>query len=803
MHQTTEIKLKEGKVSIQVIRNDIIRCIYTKADIFKNESLIIQPKEYPEVVYEVTETENQIILRTEVLKLEVDRKTEIFSWHNLVTGERYVQEAGKTLIPRDVVHYSTGEEEPIIDRVKTVDGERNFIRNLKPVVDRQAYRGQLHFDWADDEGIYGLGQGEEGIYNYRKHSQYLYQHNMRIPMPIFVSSKRYGVLFDCCSLMTFNDDENGSYIFMDTIDQMDYYFLAGQCLDDVIDGYRFLTGEAVMLPKWAFGYVQSKEAYHTGQELVDVVAKYRELQVPIDCIVQDWNTWTPGNWGEKLVDSSRFPNLKETMDTIHDMNVHTMVSVWPNMNPGGKNHTEFFEAGYMLNDYSTYNAFSNEAREMYWNQANEELFASGFDSWWCDSTEPFSGPDWGGEVKREPWERYSIVGNEHKQYIDATNANAFALMHAKGMYENQRRTTNKKRVLNLTRSGYAALQNYGTMLWSGDTCATWDKFKIQIIEGLNFAMSGMPYWTLDIGAFFVVGDAWQKRGCNCNTNANPLWFWKGAYNEGVYDDAYKELYVRWLEYGTFLPMFRSHGTDTPREIWNFGKKGELFYDAIEKFIRLRYRLMPYIYSLAGAVRLKNSTILRSLLFDFLADEVARDITDEFMFGKSILVCSVTEPMYYDIGNQPLDKEKKKNCYLPKGAKWYDFWTNKQYEGGQWIIADTPIDKIPIFVKAGAIIPMVEGIQYADETPEKAMTIMVYPGEDGSFELYEDEGDNYNYEEGAYSIIPMTWDNQRQVLGFGARQGTFEGIESTRTFLIQQGEVVRSIIYDGTKLEVQI
>lgn len=796
-----DFKGEDENLRIEIVSEVIFRCIYTKDEEFKDDSLIIVNRRSEKVDYQVNEEAGCVNITTNKLRLCVNLENKIFTWFNQTTGEIYVQEAGKVLTKIDVVKYTTGGEKPIIDRVKTVDGERNFIQNLKPVIDRSAYRGQLMFEWADEEGIYGLGQGEEGIYNYRGHHQYLYQHNMRIPMPVFVSTRSYGILIDCCSLMTFQDDQDGSYLYMDTIEQMDYYFMAGQKLDEVVSSYRYLTGKATMLPKWAFGYVQSKEAYTTQDELVDVVQKYREQKVPIDCIVQDWNTWEPGNWGEKLVDKSRFPNLKEAMDKIHDMNVHTMVSVWPNMNFGGKNHGEFSKAGYLLQDDSTYDAFNEDARALYWKQANEQLFQGGFDSWWCDSTEPFSGPDWSGGEKREPWERYCLVGNEHKKYLDATKANAFALMHAKGIYENQRKTTQEKRVLNLTRSGYASSQQYGTMLWSGDTCATWDNFKKQIVEGLNFTLSGMPYWTLDIGAFFTVGSAWQNRGCGCNQDSSPRWFWQGDYNEGVGDDAYRELYVRWLEYGTFLPMFRSHGTDTPREIWNFGSKGDMFYDAIEKFIHLRYHLMPYIYSLAGNVYLKNDTMMRSLLFDFISDPEVKGIEDEFMFGPSILVCAVTEPMYYTQISQPIQREKKKKCYLPSGTKWFDYWTNICYEGGQWVWADTPIDKIPLFIKAGAILPTTEGLQYAQEKVETPIKINIYEGADGTFTLYEDEGDNYNFEKGFYSTIIFDWKNAERKLTIKDRAGSYEGMEKIRIFEIQVGSKKEEVTYSGGKQEI--
>lgn len=761
------------------VTEEIIRHIVSEDEIRQeNESLIIEKKEYPSVVFESEETETALVIRTAKVTAQINLQTGELVWKR-PDGSCWFKENGMDFSKIDVIHYTSDNEEAVINHVKTVDGERNFIQNLKPEVDRQAYRARLFFDWKEDEIIHGLGQAEEGIYNYRGHNQYLYQHNMRIPMPVFVSSEGYGILMDCCSLMTFNDEGKDSYIYMDTVDQIDYYFMGGQSMDGIVSDYRYLTGKAAMLPQWAYGYIQSKEQYYTANELVEVVKHYRDIKVPIDCVVQDWNTWEPGNWGEKLVDKTRYGDLKESMGKIHEMNAHSMVSVWPNMNEGGKNHTEFLEAGYLLYDNATYDAFNEKAREMYWKQAREELFEGGFDAWWCDSTEPFSGPDWCGEVKREPWERYMLVGNEHKKYLDASVANAYALMHAKGIYENQRKETKDIRVLNLTRSGYASGQKYAAVLWSGDTCATWDSFKTQIVEGLNMGLSGYPYWTLDIGGFFTVNDKWQNRGCGCNNDPTPKWFWKGNYNEGVKDKGYCELYTRWLEFGTFLPMFRSHGTDTPREIWNFGEEGTMFYDAIEKFIKLRYHLMPYIYSLAGAVYLEDYTIMRSLIFDFPEDKQAQKIENEFMFGSSLLICVVTEPMYYESESREISRDKTWECYLPEGTLWYDYWTNEPYEGGQYVTVYAPIDRMPIFVKAGAIIPTAEGLQYASQKPEQPINILVYPGADGYFRLYEDEGDNYNYEMGAYAVTELVWDDSCQEFYVKSRNGSYSGMEKLK------------------------
>lgn len=779
-----ELEFTDGTICLKPVTDSVIRCIYTKHSYVNEDSMLIQKREYKKVVFRVEDEDKILKIRTSKICLEVVKETGIMCWKEEDTGRVFLQEAGKNLLEVDVVKYTTGGEEPVINRVRTVDGERNFIQNLKPEKVKTAYRGQLKFSFQDDEGIFGLGQGEEGIYNYRGHVQYLYQHNMRIPMPIFLSTRRYGILVDCSSLMTFNDDERGSYFFLDTVDQMDYYFLTGENFDEIIGGIRELTGRSIMLPRWAYGYIQSKEQYYSADELVEIAEHYRELQVPLDCVVQDWNSWEPGNWGEKILDEKRYGNMKECAEKLEELHVHSMVSVWPNMNTGGKNHTEFFEKGHMLNDYSTYNALNEEARELYWKQAKEGLFDQGFDSWWCDSTEPFSGPDWNGEVKREPWERYLLVGDEHKKYLDADKANIFALMHAKGIYENQRKTTEEKRVLNLTRSGYVSGSQYGAVLWSGDIYASWDVMKKQIAEGLNVGMSGYPYWTLDIGGFFTVGEKWQNRGCGCNTDPSPKWFWCGTYDEGIHDKGYCELYTRWLQFGCFLPMFRSHGTDTPREIWNFGEKGTMFYDAIEKFINLRYMLMPYIYSLAGDVWKNHGTMMRSLLFDFMEDKRVWEIGDEFMFGPSLLICPVTGPMYYEAGNKKIDEPKTRTCYLPAGCGWYDFWTNEYYSGGQEVTVDAPIDRMPIFVKAGSIIPVTEGMQYADDKPANGITYRVYPGADSAFMLYEDEGNNYNFEKGVYALTRVKWCDHSRELKIEEPEGDYPGRDQKSEYQVE-------------------
>lgn len=797
-----ELLLENEYMSIHAVRDNVIHCVYSCEPVRKETSLLVEDRD--EMPVSVEENGEKLHISAGRLGMDIDRRDGQITWMNDHLKKPLLKEVKKEFIKVPVIKYTTGDEEPVIKRVKTVDGERNFIQNLREESDHDAYQGRLFFDFDENEGVFGLGQAEEGVYNYRHHTHYMYQHNMRIPMPMFLSDKGYGVLFDATCLMTFNDTEAGSYLYFDAVSQLDYYVIAGGSADEIVDGFRFLTGGASMLPKWAYGYIQSKEQYYTADELADVVRRYRELQVPLDCVVQDWNSWEKDHWGQKSLDPERYHNMKEKSDEIHAMGAHTMVSVWPNMNTGTADHTELFEAGYMLNDYSTYDAFDENAREIYWKQAKRGLFDQGFDSWWCDSTEPFSGPDWSGDMKREPWKRYDLVGTEHKKYLDAERANAYALVHAKGIYENQRKEREDMRVLNLTRSGYASGQKYAAVLWSGDITASWDVMRRQIAEGLNMAMSGYPYWTLDIGGFFTVGKKWQNRGCSCNTDPTGRWFWKGRYDEGVGDKGYCELYTRWIQMGCFLPMFRSHGTDTPREIWNFGSRGTMFYDAIEKYIKLRYRLMPYIYSLAGDVALNSGTIMRSLLFDFPHDREAVRLATQFMFGKSLLVCPVLKPMYYEAESRELQADKTWKVYLPSGTDWYDFETGERYAGGQEIAADAPIDRMPLYVRAGSVIPMTEGLQYAMEKNGAPLKIHVYPGADGSFTLYDDAGNDYSYEKGAYMQIPLVYDDAGRLLMMKSRQGSYQGMEEELRYEIYVvNEKKAEGVYTGAELEISL
>ncbi|MEZ4672517.1 MAG: glycoside hydrolase family 31 protein [Anaerolineae bacterium] len=681
---------------------------------------------------------------------------------------------------------------------KDADGVHTHIPSTKQVVDRKAFHTKLEFEWMPGEALYGLGSHEEGMMNLRGQHQYLYQQNMKVVIPTLLSTRGYGILLDTYSLMTFHDDAFGSYLWTDVDDELDYYFIYGPEFDQIVQGVRQLTGKAPLLPRWAFGYLQSKERYVTQDELISVVKEFRERGLPLDCIVQDWKSWPQDLWGQKSLDVERFPDPGRMVDELHALHSRLMISIWPNMNPGGDNWREMQEQNFLLGNGGTYDAFQDKARDLYWKQANEGLFIHGIDAWWCDCTEPFQA-DWTGTFKPEPEERLRINTEEAKRYLDPEYINAYSLLHSQGIYEGQRKTNADKRVVNLTRSAYAGQQRYSTITWSGDVSATWDTLHRQIADGLNFCATGLPYWTTDIGAFFVKNDP-------------KLWFWNGDFDLGIEDLGYRELYVRWFQYATFLPMMRAHGTDTPREIWRFGEPGEPFYDALAKALQFRYRLLPYIYSVAGMVTHEDYTMMRALPFDFRGDPDTYAITDQFMFGPALLVNPVTQPMYYSARSTPLkDVSNSRYVYLPKGLDWYDFWTGQRYTGGQTLCAHASLDFLPLYVPSGSIVPIGPDITYADEQPNAPLELRIYPGQNGNFTLYDDEGDNYNYEQGQFATITLSWDEANRHLTLHDRQGSYAGMPISREFriVIADGQSVpdglsfRTVLYEGRAIRIEL
>ncbi len=749
-NQALILHTNHGKIKLEPKSSEIIRVVYTLKDDFSvlDKPGIVEKGSYHDWNY--NETDNELTLTTKRLCIRVNKETASIMYYNSM-GELLLKE--RNYESKNLEEYDSYKTIPMddtkIEIVDTPDGKKEVLGDAPKVFDKKLYRTRLYLEWQKGEALYGLGQHEEGNLNLRGTTVYLHQANKKIAIPMVVSSLGYGLLMDTYSPMIFNDSGADSYLYTEADEELDYYFIYGGSLDGVVRGYRFLTGKAVMLPKWAFGFIQSQERYETAEELVNVVKEHRKRKIGLDAIVLDWCSWEGNLWGQKTFDSKRFPDPAGMMEELHSYNAKLMVSIWPNMSHLCENYKEFKRSGLLLPCSNIYNPYVEEGRSLYWKQVKEGLYDYGVDAWWCDSSEPFT-PEWNHMGEPEKSTMYHEFCNTAAQHIPAQLMNSYGLFHAKAIYEAQRKESEEKRVVNLTRSGYTGQQRYGTILWSGDISASWTTMKQQIVAGLNICVSGIPYWTMDIGAFFV------KRGVQ--------WFWNGNYEQGLDDLGYRELFTRWYQYGCFLPIFRSHGTDVRRELWNFGEPGDMFYDALLKANHLRYELIPYIYTMAARVWRDDYTMYRMLAFDFVEDEVARDIQDQFIFGESLMVCPVIEPMYYESNSKPIEKgTKSRQVYLPKGTDWYDFWSNQYYTGGQSIMAEAPIDRIPLYVKAGSIIPMAQFMNYVDERSDEVFKIQIYSGEDAEFELYKDAGDNYRYERGEYEVTKFLWSEKEQIL----------------------------------------
>ena len=542
--------------------------------------------------------------------------------------------------------------------------------------------------------------------------------------------------------------------------QIDYYFIKGSNADEVISGYRYLTGKAPIVPKWAMGLWQSRERYKNEKQLLDVVKEYRKREIPFDDIVLDWSYWPVDKWGDHDFDPKYWPHPEKMISEVHDMNAHIMISVWPKFYQGTENFKLFEKNGwlYMKNvelknlDWippgyisTFYDAYNPNARKAFWDGLNTKLFSKGIDAWWLDATEPDIHSNVTlAERKSTMTPNYLGTGAEY--------FNTYSLMQAKGVYEGQRTTNPNKRVFILTRSMFAGQQHYGAATWSGDVVSRWSDLRDQWAAGINVGLSGIPYWTTDIGGF-AVEKRYEK------PNASDLKEWR-------------ELNTRWFQFGAFCPLFRIHGQFPFREIWNIAPQGTVEYQSMLYYDELRYRMMPYIYALAGNAYHHNGTILRGLIMDFMADKKVYNITDQFLFGKALMVCPVG---YY--------QQRKRNVYLPEGSGWYDFYTNVFHEGGKTIEADAPLETIPLFVKAGSIIPFGPKIQYAEEATNGTLKIFVYTGADATFTLYEDENSNYNYEKGAYQEIQFEYNEQNKTLTVGKSDGSYNGVKTERTFEI--------------------
>ncbi len=794
-----EFTLTESRVQVDFVTDRIARVRVTKnSDWSATPSLMRVPIDESPGTIRVRETDHFVELRSAELTVRVDRDTAALS---------YFTPAGKPLLTEDPAQPRTLEKVDVvksiadpatITKVRTVDGERELVGKYVQGKDREAWKGRLAFRFADDEALYGLGFDETSDLNLRGATKRLYQHNLRILIPSVVSTRGYGLLFDAYSAMTFADGADGGSLSFDVIDELDYYFIHGPDMDGAVAGYRRLTGEAAMLPRWSYGYVQSKERYATQDELVATVREFRRREIPLDVIVQDWNYWIPDQWGGD-VDTSRYPDVAKMIRDVHAENARVIISIWPNPSDRSTAGQALKAAGLTLAG-TTFIDFSNpRARELYWKTAAWQPFGQhGMDGWWCDSTEP-ENADWWGEHRPADHDATNITALA--RIIDPQYLNAYALWGSTGIFENQRKAAPDRRVLNLTRSGYAGSQRTGSVLWTGDVAASWATLAKEVASLQSISAAGHPYITTDAGAFFVA-----KRN---------QWFWRGQFDKGVDDLGYRELYTRWLQFGAFLPMFRSHGTDTPREPWRFGEPGTPFYDAIIATIDLRYRLLPHLYSLGGHVSRQNGSWIRPVAFSFPADAKTHDLKTQFMVGEELMIAPVLAPMLHGPGSTPVtDAAQTVDVYLPENSSWIDFWSGRPLSGGRTIKAGAPLSRCPVFVKAGSILPLGPRVQHSGEKPAAPVELRVYPGADGAALFYEDAGEGWGYRKREYSVIPITWNDTTNTLLIDTREGAFPGMPATRAFRvvrvapdagtgIEESDTAVEIRYDGRPLRVEL
>ena len=675
------------------------------------------------------------------------------------------------------------------------------------------------FTLDKDEAVYGLGTIQNGLLNRRGEHKRMEQSNLEDFQNVLQSIKGWGIYWENYSPTQFDDDANGMSFNSEVGEGIDYYFMYGGSADGVIAQMRWLTGDVPMFPLWTYGFWQSKERYKTAAETESIVDQYRALQVPLDGIIQDWQYWGSNYlWNAMDFLSEDFATGPQLIKNVHQKHAHFMISIWASFGPMTQQFRELDKQGLLMpfetwpqsgishvwppmKDYPSgvkvYDAFSPVARDIYWKYL-KKLFDYGVDAWWMDSTDPDcfypTDADYAHKVYGGTWRSLR---------------NAFPLETVRGVYEKQRAVSEAKRLFIMTRSSYAGQQHYGSNMWSGDVASSWEMLRNQVPAGLSYSLTGNPNFNTDIGGFF----------CNSYNTRGP--------GSAPQNPQFQELYVRWMQYGLFCPVFRSHGADAPREIWQFGKKGEPVYDAIEKQIRLRYRLIPYLYSTAWQVTSNNDSYLRPLFSDFAADKRVWNMGDEFMFGRSILAAPILDPQYTEekiiredamtgwnrekvknegVKSEKLDWTEVKTAtkYLPKGAQWYDFWTNKLYKGGQTVTLETSLDRVPMFVRAGSILPLGPEMQYVGEKAWDNLELRVYPGADGSFTLYEDEGDNYNYERGVYSTITFVWNDKARTLTIGSRQGEYPGMLTSRQFtVILPDDQSQTVDYQGTETTVKL
>jgi alpha-D-xyloside xylohydrolase len=737
-----EIHQKDGVLKFEVDAPDVLHVTYSPLDASqptRSSDHVVIKQDWPAASFDVSENDKAITLTTAKLKVAIERENGAIHYQG-ADGKQLTTDTYRMLHPAEV------------------NGEHTFHAEAAFGI------------YGSHEGFYGLGQHQAGVWNYRGETVDLSQENTEIAVPLLVSTNGYGIFWNNPSRSVANNRfVHWLYMSAEVADRVDYYFFYGPDADQIIGHYRELTGEAPLFGRWAYGFWQCKNKYQSQAEIEGVAAKYRALHIPVDNIVQDWFWWV--TMGE-MKWNPHYPDPQGMINKLHDEHFHLMVSVWPYFRPGSATYDEFDKNGWFVAKtlsggfhplgQALYDATNPAAQKKYWENINTALYQKGVDAWWLDTDEPET------EGKQD-----NILVN-HKLAIGsgARYANVFPLFHAGGVSEGQQAASDKKRVFILSRSAYAGVQRYGVTAWSGDVLSDWVTFARQIPAGLNYSISGMPYWTTDIGGFISGG------------NLN--------------DPKFRELFIRWFQFGTFSPIFRVHGTRYPdeNELWSYGPDAQKI---LVDYDNLRYRLLPYIYSEAWQVTSNHGTLMRPMVMDWRNDVEAQNTGDEYLFGPAILVSPVTT-----------QGATSRAVYLPK-ATWYDFWTGAKVDGERRIEATAPLEKLPLYVRAGSVIPMGPTMEWSTEKPADPIEIRVYPGADGDFTFYEDENDNYDYAKGQHATVQLHWDDAAKTLTFGAREGTFPGMQEKHTFnvvVVGEGRGVgigdstaqaRGVVYKGDRL----
>jgi alpha-D-xyloside xylohydrolase len=711
------VRVRGGLLRVEVDAPDVLHVTYTLAGSSRpprpSDHVLVKTA-WPAAAFNVTEDAKTITLTTDKLKVVLDHDTGALHYFS-TAGQPLTTDSARTLRPEEV------------------NGEQTFHAEVDFAI------------YGSHEGFYGLGQHQAGVWNYRGEEVDLSQENTEIAIPLLLSTNGYGIFWNNPSRSRFNNRfVHSLYLSAEVADRTDYYFLYGPDADQIIGRFREMTGEVPLFGRWAYGFWQCKNKYQSQQDLETVATKYRALHIPVDNIVQDWFWWS--NMGE-MKWNDHYPNPQGLIDTLHKEHFHLMVSVWPYFRPGSDVYDDFDRKGWFVAKtiapsfhpvgQALYDATDPAARKQYWANIDAALFAKGVDAWWLDTDEP------------ETEGRADNILVDHRIALGsgARYANVFPLFHSEGVSLGQQASSDQKRVFILSRSAYAGSQRLGVTAWSGDVLSDFLTFQRQITAGLNYAISGMPYWTTDIGGFISGG------------NLN--------------DPQFRELFVRWFQFGAFSPIFRVHGTRNPdeNELWSYGPDAQKI---LVDYDTLRYRLLPYIYSQAWQITSNHGTLMRPLVMDWRDDVAAQNTSDEYLFGPAILV----SPVY-------TQGATSRNVYLPK-AQWYDFWTGERLDASQRgirITADAPLAKLPLYVRAGSIVPMGPAMEWSTEKPADPTELRIYPGADGDFTLYEDENDNYNYTRGAHATIALHWGDAAKTLTIGPREGSFPGMLSTRTFKV--------------------